>query len=227
MTNKENPCADEILAITNDETKFDEKYRKGLKDFLNVCTAAGRTGERAAWPHFAKAFDMNMAGIASHKNLILYRYADLLLMLADVYNELDRKDDAINTVDLVLARARKSGAKVSTQPAKWESTLTKDQVREKIFFERLFEGAGETEMYQMMRLRGTEYLKKALTVNNNHSITKKWQENNPNATGVWGERIYNNGNLNDETFLKKNLLFPIPRDEMNTNIAITKNNFGY
>lgn len=83
-------------------------------------------------------------------------------MLADVYNELDRKDDAINTVDLVLARARKSGAKVSTQPAKWESTLTKDQVREKIFFERLFEGAGETEMYQMMRLRGTEYLKKHL-----------------------------------------------------------------
>ena len=82
-------------------------------------------------------------------------------------------------------------------------------------------------MYQMMRLRGTEYLKKALTVNNNHSITKKWQETNPNATGVWGERIYNNGNLNDETFLKKNLLFPIPRDEMNTNIAITKNNFGY
>ena len=115
----------------------------------------------------------------------------------------------------------------SAQPAKWESTLTKEQVREKIFFERLFEGAGETEMYQMMRLRGTEYLKKALTVNNNHSITKKWQENNPNATGVWGERIYNNGNLNDETFLKKNLLFPIPRDEMNTNIAITENNFGY
>ncbi len=51
---------------------------------------------------------MNMAGIASHKNLILYRYADLLLMLADVYNELDRKDDAINTADIVLARARKS-----------------------------------------------------------------------------------------------------------------------
>lgn len=26
---------------------------------------------------------------------------------------------------------------------------------------------------------------------------------------------------------EKNLLFPIPRDEMNTNIAITENNFGY
>lgn len=88
-----------------------------IEGFLNVCTAAGRTGERAAWPHFAKAFDMNMAGIASHKNLILYRYADLLLMLADVYNELDRKDDAINTADIVLARARKSGIKVSAQPA--------------------------------------------------------------------------------------------------------------
>ena len=126
LTNKENPSADEILAITNDETKFDEKYRKGLKDFLNVCTAAGRTGRKSGMASFCKKlFDMNMAGIASHKNLILYRYADLLLMLADVYNELDRKDDAINTVDLVLARARKSGAKVSTQPAKWESTLTK------------------------------------------------------------------------------------------------------
>ena len=52
---------------------------------------------------------MNMAGIASRKNLILYRYADLLLMLADVYNDW-RKDDAINTVDLVLARARKVGS---------------------------------------------------------------------------------------------------------------------
>ena len=57
----------------------------------------------------------------------------------------DGLDDAINTADIVLARARKSGIKVSAQPAKWESTLTKEQVREKIFFERLFEGAGETK----------------------------------------------------------------------------------
>ena len=41
LTNKENPSADEILAITNDETKFDEKYRKGLKDFFECMYCGG------------------------------------------------------------------------------------------------------------------------------------------------------------------------------------------
>ena len=68
----------------------------------------------------------------------------------------------------VLKRARQSGN--ASQPADWKSGLSKEQVREKIYFERIFEGAGEPEMYQKMRLRGTELLKKAFEVNNGHGI---------------------------------------------------------
>ena len=153
----------------------------------------------------------------------------MLLMMADVYNEMDQKGKAIDLVDEVLARARRSGAKPAVQPAKWSTDLSKEQVREKIFFERIFEGIGEPEMYQKMRLRGTEMLKKVLELNNNHGIILESVAKNPSRNGNWGERIFNKANLNDADFLKKNLLLPIPKDEIDTNSSIdfTDNNFGY
>ncbi|MCQ4902138.1 RagB/SusD family nutrient uptake outer membrane protein, partial [Phocaeicola vulgatus] len=69
-------------------------------------------------------------------------------------------------------------------------------------FERIFEGAGEPEMYQKMRLRGTELLKKAFEVNNGQGIIQESVANTPKGNGNWGERIFNDGILNDENFLK-------------------------
>ena len=87
----------------------------------------------------------------------------------------------------------------------------------------------EPEMYQKMRLRGTELLKKAFEVNNGHGIIQESVANNPKGNGNWGERIFNDGNLNDENFLKKNLLLPVPKDEIDTNSALdySDNNYGY
>lgn len=84
-------------------------------------------------------------------------------------------------------------------------------------------------MYQKMRLRGTELLKKAFEVNNGHGIIQESVANNPKGNGNWGERIFNDGNLNDENFLKKNLLLPVPKDEIDTNSALdySDNNYGY
>lgn len=151
----------------------------------------------------------------------------MLLMAADVYNELGQTDKAITLTNEVLKRARQSGN--ASQPADWKSGLSKEQVREKIYFERIFEGAGEPEMYQKMRLRGTGLLKKAFEVNNGHGIIQESVANNPKGNGNWGERIFNDGNLNDENFLKKNLLLPVPKDEIDTNSALdySDNNYGY
>ena len=219
-----NPTMEEINAVIGDAST---PYQIGLKDFISNCTTKPSTNTKS-WPYFKKPFDPEQSGNNSHKNLILYRYADMLLMMADVYNELDQKGKAIDLVDEVLARARRSAAKPSNQPVKWDVALTKEEVRERIYFERLFEGAGEPEMYQKMRMRGTELLKKALEINNNHGIIKESVANNPARNGNWGERIFNNGNLTAD-FLKKNLLLPIPKDEIDTNSAIdyTDNNFGY
>ena len=128
-----------------------------------------------SWPYFKKPWDPEQSGNNSHKNLILYRYADMLLMAADAYNELGQTDKAITFANEVLKRARQSGN--ASQPADWRSGLSKEQVREKIYF----------------------------------------------------ERIFNDGNLNDENFLKKNLLLPVPKDEIDTNSALdySDNNYGY
>ena len=63
----------------------------------------------------------------------------MLLMAADAYNELGQTDKAITFANEVLKRARQSGN--ASQPADWRSGLSKEQVREKIYFERIFEGA--------------------------------------------------------------------------------------
>lgn len=223
------PKAEELYAMIADTataTPAEKGYLKGLLSLLENATKKPSTNTKS-WPYFKKPWDPEQSGNNSHKNLILYRYADMLLMAADVYNELGQTDKAITLANEVLKRARQSGN--ASQPADWKSGLSKEQVREKIYFERIFEGAGEPEMYQKMRLRGTELLKKAFEVNNGHGIIQESVANNPKGNGNWGERIFNDGNLNDENFLKKNLLLPVPKDEIDTNSALdySDNNYGY
>lgn len=188
------------------------------------------SGKEHASPYFGKMFDKKATGTRSHKNLIVYRYAEMLLLMADVYNELGNKDRAIELANEVLKRARQSvaGAK---EPADWPKSLTQGQVREKLYYERIFEFVGEPNMYDMVRLKGVDFLKKALEKHNNHEITKEsakvYQETKNNKQ----DRLYNEveGGALTPDFLKKNLLLPIPLSEINYNEGITvdQNNFGY
>lgn len=207
-----NPTVEEIKSV-------DEKL---VKRFVQP------TGEHYGWAYYKKAIDLNSTAQNSHMNLILYRYADFLLMMADVLNETDDTGKAIAVAKEVLQRARKSGGSNAVYPKNWETNLTKDQVRDKIFWERLVELAGEQTMYCDVRRRGTEYLKKVLELHNNHHITKAIVENKELGEHRFKERLFNNGNLT-ENFLKKNLRLPIPQEELNTNEAISASdqNYGY
>lgn len=88
------------------------------------------TADNQGWPYFKKPIDLVVSAQNSHKYFV-YRYADMLLMMADVYNELGDKNKAIDLADEVLARARQSGSEPSDQPARWSASLTKEQVKEK------------------------------------------------------------------------------------------------
>jgi hypothetical protein len=128
----------------------------------------------------------------------------------------------------VLARARKSGAVVSAQPTDWPSSLTKEQVTEKLYFERIIELCGEPNIYDMVRIRGTEYFKKFLELNTTHELTIKGEQNYAASTNNFCDRLLNGGNLSDD-FLRKNLLLPIPTSEIDANPGLSNsdNNFGY
>ena len=149
--------------------------------------------------------------------------------MADVENELGNSGQALTYLNQVLTRARTSvpGA-VYPQV---QTALTKDAMRDKIFFERMFELAGEPVLFEDIRRRGTAYLRKVLDIhNNNKDVLYRYNleiANNISA-GNFRDYIFNNGTLTED-FLKKNLLLPIPLNEINSNnkIAPEDQNFGY
>lgn len=214
-------------SICNDPTNPTVEELEAVDDKL-VKRFVQPTGEHYGWSYYKKAMDLNSTAQNSHMNLIVYRYADFLLMMADVLNESGETGKAISLVKEVLQRARQSGTPNAVYPKDWETNLTKDQVRDKIFWERLVELAGEQTMYCDVRRRGTEYLKKVLEIQNNHHITRAIVENKELGEHRFKERLFNNGDLT-ENFLKKNLRLPIPQEELNTNESISAGdqNYGY
>lgn len=205
------------------KTPQEKAYIKALK---GIQKKYAESGNQNAWPAHMKLYDANQQGTSSHKNLMVYRYAEMLLLMADVYNELDNTSKAIELVEEVLKRARESAGGNGVEPKAWSKQLTKEEVSEKIYFEFLFELDGEPSMYELLRVKGTEYLKKALQYHNNHELTKVSDAYYKSAAQKWTDRLYNEGNLTED-FLKKNLLLPIPDTERDANPGITDNNFGY
>lgn len=188
----------------------------------------GPKGENNGWAYFKKSYDYLSGAQHCNKNLVLYRYADFLLLMADVENELGNTSNAISLVNQVLSRARNSVTPAAADPADWSLSLSQEDVRKKIYYERLFELAGETTMYMDVRRRGTEYMNEIVEINNKHHITYSLATTDSVGVHRFKDRIFNEGIINAD-FLNKNLLLPIPQEEMNKNelITVKDQNFGY
>ncbi|WP_017257162.1 RagB/SusD family nutrient uptake outer membrane protein [Pedobacter arcticus] len=187
-----------------------------------------KVGDHQGWPYFKKAMDVTATAQFSNRNIILFRYADFLLLMADVENELNNKDKAVEYINKVLTRARTSATPASINPKNVLVTISKDDLRDKVFFERLFELGGEVETFFDTRRRGVDYFSKIVVgVHNSHNITNAFIDfatANGNVTNFRDRLLPATADL-----LKKNLLLPIPTDEINTNdeIGESDQNFGY
>ena len=177
------------------------------------------------WPYFGKYMTNDCSGRYANNNLYVYRYADFLLLMADVENELGDKGTAISLVNRVLQRARNSAKPASVYPKDLPATMSQEEVREYIFNERLFELAAEFDGFTDTRRRGIEWRKKLLERNNNHHITAAcYQYGLDNEYAApWREYWYptDDGKEDWNTYLVRNQLIPIPRIEMTTNDKIT------
>lgn len=132
-------------------------------------------------------------------NFPIIRYADVLLMLAECYNELDRVDDAVKYINMVRQRPSTNlPALNSGEP--WLEARTKEEVFDRINQERMVEFPAEGLRYYDL---------------------KRWEiidkvQNGPELDFL-GNSVYVN------KFEDKNYYWPIPRQEMDRNPNLTQN----
>ena len=137
-------------------------------------------------------------------NFSIIRFADVLLMLSEAYNEDNQLDKAIVELNKVRARKSTSMPGLNSGPA-WLAVTSKEQMRERIIKERAVELAGEGHRFSDLR---------------------RW--------GIAEERLdgrkeveFTGTTLFTRTFKSRNNLWPIPSEEVINNPALLPNNPGW
>ena len=130
----------------------------------------------------------------------LIRFADVLLMLSEAYNEAGQLDKAVTEFNKVRARVGMPG--LNSGPA-WMVVRNKEQMAERIRKERAVEFAGEGLRFSDLRRWGYEIAHKTL--------------NNVDAVNIYGEPIYTH------LFTERDMLWPIPGVERERNKELTQN----
>ena len=130
----------------------------------------------------------------------LIRLADVLLMLSEAYNEDGQLEKAVTELNKVRARVNMPGLNSGSA---WLSVTTRDQMFERIRKERMYELCAEGHNYSDLRRWGWEIASAALS--------------NKARTDIKGNLLYT------QYFSKKDMLWPIPYQEVRQNPALTQN----
>lgn len=152
------------------------------------------------WRKFVAEYDMD--GQINNRsdtpiNFPLIRYADVLLMLAECYNETGKQTEAVDLINEVRTRVNMPG--INSGPA-WLAATTKDQVFERIKQERAVELAAEGHRFG-------DYKRWGLLETLNGKSEK----------GFTGTAYYT------KVFSERDYLWPIPQTEIDQNPALTQN----
>ena len=171
-------------------------------------------------PYLRKWVDPTFTAGDANCNFIVYRYADLLFVLAEAANELggSHTAEAIGYVNEVLKRARYDGQRQRTEPADWPSDWDQARVRDELRIERRCELKGELHEWFDSRRFGVEYLTELIRIHNNKI-----------ADGSVSTNDFDYVLPEDYHSVKRNLLLPFPRAEIsvNYNISDADQNYGY
>jgi hypothetical protein len=136
----------------------------------------------------------------------LIRYADVLLMLSEAYNEDNQLDKAVVEFNKVRARTSVDMPGLNSGPA-WLAVATKEQMSERIRKERAVELAGEGHRFSDLRRWGWNIASQALS--------------DVEAVNIYGEFLYTH------KFTERDMLWPVPAVEIERNPALKPNNPGW
>ncbi|MFK7935915.1 MAG: RagB/SusD family nutrient uptake outer membrane protein [Saprospiraceae bacterium] len=187
------------------------RYEKKTGGFQKVYPE--KTNGNQGFALIRKWLDPAYNGTTTTRNYILLRYADVLLMMAEIENEINGPDAAYQYVNQVLTRARDmdgDGAANTEQPADF-ADMTQDEFRTRILKERQYELLSEGHVWFDTRRRGYDYfLNEVVQPHNDHP------EFDPTTDFTYPTS-------------EKNMLLPIPLTEISGNqmISVADQNPGY
>lgn len=170
-------------------------------------------------PYLRKWVDPTFTAGNANCNFIVYRYADLLLTLAEAANELGgaHTPEAVGYVNEVLLRARNAPKGPRSEPADWSQEMSQQQVREALRVERRCELKGELHEWFDARRFGVEYLTELIRIHN------------AKLDATESLSTYDYKLPDSYEAVKRNLLLPFPSSEIsaNYNISASDQNYGY
>ncbi|MDE5666497.1 MAG: RagB/SusD family nutrient uptake outer membrane protein [Duncaniella sp.] len=126
----------------------------------------------------------------------LIRLGDVILMLAEAYNEKGELDKAVTEVNKIRTRVGMPGL---NSGATWLAVGSKEEMAGRIMRERAFELAGEGQRYWDLRRWG------------------KLEASVKNATDIYGNLMYT------RSYQERHELWPIPLVELDRNKNLTQN----
>lgn len=136
------------------DTEYIITAKSGQANEKNGFIRVNGNYEMYLWRKFVAEYDMD--GAINNRadtpiNFPLIRYADVLLMLAECYNQTDQQTKAVDLINQVRARVGMPG--LNSGPSYLKAT-TKDEVFKRIRHERAVELAGEGHSFSDMKRWG-------------------------------------------------------------------------
>lgn len=164
------------------------------------------------WRKYVPEYDECTVRWVYDEDIILCRYAEVLLRQAECLNELGRTDEAIEVVNKVRKRA---GHVLLNDPAH-PATMVKGQedMRQRIRREFYVELGGEDSMFLNELRWGTWYDRKF----RDHSSGQVGDMNSNGMMQVWGETTYKNTSVGEQM-----KVWPIPAKAREMNKNLTQN----
>ena len=191
-----------------------------------------------AMPFFKKYYDPRYDNTRGYADLYVMRLAEVYLIAAEAAANLCSTpgdafgQEAVGYVNILLARARKSTASgvPAAEPADWNAATiaTKDDLIDRIFWERAFEMIGEQHEWYDTHRMGAQWFSQHVTQPANAFLFQPEQDNSSSgARGCrdffYGSSRFGEGQIYPEAQadVRKGLILAFPNDELVYNAALT------
>lgn len=190
------------------------------------------------FPYFKKYYDPKYDATSGYADLYVMRLAEVYMIAAEAAANLCSSpgdsygQEAISYVNIVLQRARKStpDGVEAAEPAAWTAATvtTKDDLIDRIFWERAFEMTGEQHEWWDTHRMGATWLSQHVTSKANEFLFRPEQDDTGNGTP--GHRSYYYGRATrgegkiypeEQADIRKGLLCAFPNDELVYNAALS------